>query len=128
VKDFQGPSNWGGRTSSSTTGLENYMCGTGPLSEEYVLKKSNAKKEMLYAYEALRGINNIQSAIKAVKVGGDEVQPPCMDALDNCKLFENMIKVLYHNFVIFDTFSCIHIISKIFNVLLILRTLTKLKW
>jgi len=83
VKDFQGPSNWGGRTSSSTTGLENYMCGTGPLSEEYVLKKSNAKKEMLYAYEALRGINNIQSAIKAVKVGGDEVQPPCMDALDN---------------------------------------------
>lgn len=83
VKDFMAPSNWGGRTVAGSSDMKRYMCGTGPLTEEYSLARSNPMKEIGYSFEVVRGFDNIDQAIENIKMGNGKEQPVCMDNMDN---------------------------------------------
>ena len=90
VTSFNGPSEWGGRKLFDDGVTAKYMCGTGPLVEEYSVLKSDLRHVELLSFNVMRGARNVNRAIESFKSELHQEQPPCVDVLHNCKFLDQV--------------------------------------
>jgi len=57
------------------------------------------------AFEVIRAQENLEGAIEAVKMG-ESAQPGCVDAVDNCKCFQNRpLSLFLIDLILFSRFD-----------------------